>query len=68
MQVRGDYHHLGAFVAGVAGLSRIVTLHDFTLKPAEAARGTDILQLSVQAKTYRYAEPPARQADAKGAS
>src|SRR5262245_16616833 len=31
--VQGDYHNIGAFVSGVANLSRIVTLHDFSIKP-----------------------------------
>src|SRR5699024_7787474 len=29
--VRGDYHELGTFVSGIAGLPRIVTLHDFKI-------------------------------------
>src|SRR5690606_35640491 len=31
IKVRGGYHDLAAFVSGVAGLPRIVTLHDFTI-------------------------------------
>lgn len=51
--VNGDYHDLGAFVSGVANLSRIVTLHDFTIAP-ESSPGD--LKMSILAKTYRYLE------------
>lgn len=60
--VSGSYHDLGAFVSDVADLSRIVTLHDFSITPlaanrrgrggAEAEAGD--LQMSILAKTYRY--------------
>jgi len=50
IHVVGSYHQLGAFVSGVAGLPRIVTLHDYTIKKAE--RGA--LDMTIQAKTYRY--------------
>lgn len=49
--VSGDYHDIGAFVSGVANLSRIVTLHDFTIQPDTAP--TD-LNMKILAKTYRY--------------
>lgn len=47
--VEGDYHKLGSFVSGVANLSRIVTLHDFEIKPNGSR-----LQMNIEAKTYRY--------------
>ena len=48
----GSFHDLGAFISGMAGLPRIVTLHDFTIKsPGEA---TNMLQMNILAKTYRY--------------
>ena len=50
VQVRGTYHQMGDFVSGVAGIKRIVTLHDFSLKPS----GGDQLTMSIDAKTYRY--------------
>lgn len=50
IQVKGTYHQMGQFVSGVAGVKRIVTLHDFNLSPA---RG-DLLTMSISAKTYRY--------------
>lgn len=49
--VKGRFHDLGAFVSGVANLSRIVTLHDFEIKPQS---GPGDLRMSILAKTYRY--------------
>jgi len=46
--VTGSYHNLGTFISGIAGMARIVTLHDFTLTP----EGRD-LKLSIKAQTYR---------------
>ena len=37
VKVKGGYHDFGAFVSGVAGLPRIVTLHDFAIIPAANA-------------------------------
>ncbi|MGA0838474.1 MAG: type 4a pilus biogenesis protein PilO [Pseudomonadales bacterium] len=56
--VEGNYHRLGQFVSAVADLSRIVTLHDFSIGP-EARKGptpADALRMTVQARTYRYLE------------
>jgi len=47
--VSGSYHQLGNFVSGVAGLSRIVTMHNFTIKPAGSG-----VSMEIDAKTYRY--------------
>ena len=50
----GSYHDLGAFISGMAGLPRIVTLHDFEITlDADAA---PMLEMSILAKTYRYRE------------
>ena len=48
----GSYHDLGAFISGMAGLPRIVTLHDFNI----VLKGGDAnnLQMKIIAKTYRY--------------
>lgn len=48
----GSYHDLGAFISGMAGLPRIVTLHDFTIN----LKGKDAnhLSMNIIAKTYRY--------------
>lgn len=51
--VEGAYHDLATFVSGVASLPRIVTLHDFELKPGNSSNR---LQMSILAKTYRYNE------------
>lgn len=48
--VQGTYHDLGNFVSGVASLSRIVTLHDFEIRPGKNGQ----LTMSILAKTYRY--------------
>ncbi|EGG30305.1 Type IV pilus biogenesis protein PilO [Aequoribacter fuscus] len=47
----GSYHDLGSFVSSMAGLPRIVTLHDFSI---ETARGGGDLRMNMIAKTYRY--------------
>lgn len=51
--VVGAYHDLATFVSGVASLPRIVTLHDFEIKPLEAS-SPNRLRMSILAKTYRY--------------
>ena len=51
IQVIGNYHDFGAFVSGVASLSRIVTLHDFQID-AGASRSELVMQIT--ARTYRY--------------
>jgi type IV pilus assembly protein PilO len=48
----GSYHDLGAFISGMAGLPRIVTLHNFTISAPGA--NTNQLNMSIIAKTYRY--------------
>ena len=50
----GSYHDLGAFISGMAGLPRIVTLHDFEIILSDGAG--PMLDMSIQAKTYRYRE------------
>lgn len=56
IQVSGDYHGFGAFVSGVAALPRIVTLHDFKIVPVKEEAGSrGMLDMSITAKTYRYA-------------
>lgn len=53
----GDYHAFGSFVSGIAGLSRIVTLHNFTITATEnKEKNSDIPKIDYQlsAKTYRY--------------
>ena len=54
---QGSYHDLGAFISGMAGLPRIVTLHDFEI----SAKGKDAnsLGMKILAKTYRYRDEDA---------
>lgn len=49
----GSYHDLGAFISGMAGLPRIVTLHDFKIS-APRGDNPNQLQMNIIAKTYRY--------------
>lgn len=48
MEVYGGYHNFGQFASEIAGLPRIVTVHDF-----EVTQESNTLKLKVQAKTYR---------------
>ena len=48
----GSYHDLGAFISGMAGLPRIVTLHDFQL--VSNKDNPNSLDMKILAKTYRY--------------
>ena len=48
----GSYHDLGAFISGMAGLPRIVTLHDFVITAKDDDANN--LGMSIVAKTYRY--------------
>lgn len=52
VKVTGSYHDIGAFVADVANLSRIVTLNNLALSPVTGKEGT--LALESTAKTFRY--------------
>ena len=56
--VNGSYHDLGSFVSDVADLSRIVTLHDFSILPTRNnKRGIEaggMLKMEILAKTYHY--------------
>jgi len=62
IRVRGTFHEFGAFVSGVAALPRIVTLHDFNVRPAGGKGGQPVagqppeLVMDITAKTYRYLE------------
>jgi len=58
VRVSGSYHEFGKFVSDLAELPRIVTLHDFTIKPGKGAikSGESSLIMEATAKTYRYIE------------
>lgn len=66
----GDYHSFGAFVSGIAGLSRIVTLHDFDISSSAGAKKSDIpvVNYSLKAKTYRYVGATDNATPAEGAN
>jgi len=65
LKVTGKYHDIGSFVADIANLSRIVTLHDMVLTgPALAKQAQETarnvapeLTLEATVKTYRYVDP-----------
>mgnify|MGYP000243394518 CR=1 FL=1 len=71
---KGDYHAFGAFVSGLAALPRIVTVHDFEIKPVDSKDNKSeipVLTLELQARTYRYAnqaEEDAKAAEKKSAT
>ncbi len=52
IKVSGGYHEFGAFVSGIAGMPRIVTLHDFIIDRSKDNSG--LLHMELEAKTYRY--------------
>ena len=54
MEVLGQYHDFGKFVSKIAGLPRIVTVHDFSIE--SSSNEPEKLVLKLQAKTYRYRE------------
>lgn len=49
INVHGGYHDLGTFVSGIAGMPRIVTLHDYAIISKDGN-----LTMNIAAKTYRY--------------
>ncbi len=51
INVSGPYHDFGSFVSGVAGMPRIVTLHDYKITKSDA---NGLLDMTILAKTYRY--------------
>jgi type IV pilus assembly protein PilO len=51
ISAEGGYHDMGGFVSGVAGMPRIVTLHDFSIT---ASKENKTLSMNILAKTYRY--------------
>ena len=54
ISVVGNYHQFGEFVSNIAALPRIVTLHDFVIRPIIKGGSPDELLMSITAKTYRY--------------
>jgi type IV pilus assembly protein PilO len=82
VKAKATYHQFGAFVSGVAMLSRIVTLENVTLTAlsgkggakgaATSAKGkTELVDIQATLQTYRYMDEgraPAQNKDGKGAA
>ena len=54
IKVSGRYNDMGSFAADVANLSRIVTLHNLAIAPANAKDAGGSLSMEATARTYRY--------------
>ena len=73
IRVNGRYHDIGSFAADVANLSRIVTLQNLSIVPAQSKDLNAGLTMEATARTYRYldateiAEQRAAAAKAAGA-
>ncbi|MFM9922090.1 type 4a pilus biogenesis protein PilO [Variovorax sp. H27-G14] len=65
MRVTGRYHDMGAFVADVAALSRIVTLNNITVTPQ---KDKDMLTMDTTARTFRYLDDDERAAQKRAAA
>jgi type IV pilus assembly protein PilO len=65
VRVTGRYHDMGAFVADVAALSRIVTLNNITVTPQ---KDKDTLTMDTTARTFRYLDDDERAAQKKAAA
>lgn len=51
MRVTGSYHQLARFISDLAGLPRIVSMHDLRMEPV----GSDgKISMDITTKTYRY--------------
>jgi len=54
IKVIGTYHDLGAFATEISKLSRIVTINDISISPANKDAKDSKLAMEAIAKTYRY--------------
>jgi type IV pilus assembly protein PilO len=55
LKITGNYNALGAFASNIAGMKRIVTIHDFKLKKSDGANENadgGILEFDLNSKTY----------------
>ena len=64
LKITGRYHDIGKFAADVAAFSRIVTLNELNLIPADK-KHPDQLTLNTTARTFRYLDPDEIQAQRK---
>ena len=53
IKVFGSHHDSATFVSAVAGMPRIVTLHDFSIRPVNAMNNSKLV-MDILVKTYRY--------------
>lgn len=53
LKIVGGYHDLATFISAVAQMPRIITTHDFSIKPVQADAGHQLL-MDILVKTYRY--------------
>lgn len=52
IDLEGTYHNLGMFASALANTNRIITLHDFNIKPND--KEDSKLNITIIAKTYKY--------------
>lgn len=52
IKIKGNFHQLATFIAGISNLNHLITLHDFTLVP-NAPNSVELV-LTLEAQTYRY--------------
>ena len=55
LKITGNYNALGAFVSNIAGMRRIITIHDFKLKKGDRANENiegGMLEFDLHSKTY----------------
>jgi type IV pilus assembly protein PilO len=68
LRISGSYHDMGAFASDIGKLSRIVTLGDIAISPAQG-KGPGLI-MDATARTYRYLDEEEvsqqRKAAAKG--
>jgi type IV pilus assembly protein PilO len=53
LRMKGNYEQIAGFTSGVAGLPRIVTMHNVSIQPDKDGQK---LTMNATAKTYRYLE------------
>jgi type IV pilus assembly protein PilO len=54
IEIKGNYHDIGAFATDVSKLSRIVTLNNLSIAPIAKDSKDTTLKMVAVAKTYRY--------------
>jgi type IV pilus assembly protein PilO len=64
VRVTGRYHDMGAFVADIANLSRIVTLNNLAITPAKDG----VLTMDTTARTFRYLDDEEQAAQKRAAT